>query len=234
MRKIPIPMTIAIDGPAASGKTTLAEKLAERLGYLFFDTGLMYRAVTLAAINTLNQLELETEGTVKKIAEESDIDVKPPSVCDGRKCDVFLNGVDITHQLHLPEVDAIVSRVSAFPGVRHALTTQQRTIGLRGKVVMVGRDIGTVVLPEADLKIYLDASIEERALRRFKELTARGVEITYETVLESLRRRDQVDSSRDVAPLVVANDAILIHTDGINIEKVVAKVMELVEKGKFK
>jgi len=145
-----LPKTIAIDGPAASGKSTLAEKLAGTLGYLLFDTGVMYRAVTLAALETLHAVDNEME--VTSLAEGVQIDVEPPTKNDGRKYDVLLNGEDVTWQIRLPEVDANVSHVSAYPGVRKAMTAQQRRIGQRDGVVMVGRDIGTVVLPEAELK----------------------------------------------------------------------------------
>lgn len=164
-------MTVAIDGPAASGKTTLALHLAEALGYLYFDTGVMYRAVTLAALEL--GVDLEDAPALSRLAESLKIDVQPPSVDDSRPADIFLDGRDVTWEIRSPQVDAHVSQVSAHKGVRQALTEQQRRIGLRGDVVMVGRDIGTVVLPEADLKLYLDASVDEHARRRFDELQAR-------------------------------------------------------------
>jgi len=222
-----LPKTIAIDGPAASGKSTLAEKLAGTLGYLLFDTGVMYRAVTLAALETLHAVDNEME--VTSLAEGVQIDVEPPTKNDGRKYDVLLNGEDVTWQIRLPEVDANVSHVSAYPGVRKAMTAQQRRIGQRDGVVMVGRDIGTVVLPEAELKIYLDASVEERARRRFEEVHIRGENQTYPEILASMRRRDQIDSTRAVAPLRPAKDAVIINSDGLNIEQVLEKVVGLFE-----
>ena len=153
--------TIAIDGPAASGKSTLGKRLADWLGYLFFDTGVMYRAVTYKAIS--GDLDVNDERAVTQLAEEIQIDVKPPSADDGRTSDVWADGEDITWDIRTPEVEAYVSLVSAYAGVRQAMAATQRKIGLRGRVVMVGRDIGTVVLPEADVKIYLEASVEERA-----------------------------------------------------------------------
>lgn len=222
-----LPKTIAIDGPAASGKSTLAEKLAGTLGYLLFDTGVMYRAVTLAALETLHAVDNEME--VTSLAEGVQIDVEPPTKNDGRKYDVLLNGEDVTWQIRLPEVDANVSHVSAYPGVRKAMTAQQRRIGQRGGVVMVGRDIGTVVLPEAELKIYLDASVEERARRRFEEVQMRGENQTYPEILASMRRRDQIDSTRAVAPLRPAKDAVIINSDELNIEQVLEKVVGLFE-----
>lgn len=220
-----IPNSIAIDGPASSGKSTIGVKLAEKLGYLFFDTGIMYRAVTLAALQ--QGVDVNDEQRVTSLANQVNIDVKPPSVPDGRKEDVLLNGEDITWLIRDPRVDQLVSKVSAYAGVRKAMTEQQRRIGKRGKVVMVGRDIGTVVLPDADLKIYLDASLEERAKRRYRELVERGERITYEEVLLGLKRRDQIDSSRAIAPLKAAEDAIVLNTDDMSVEEVLKRVFQI-------
>jgi cytidylate kinase len=222
-----LPKIIAIDGPAASGKSTLAEKLAETLGYLLFDTGVMYRAVTLAALETLHTVHNEKE--VTNLAECLQIDVQPPTKNDGRKYDVLLNGEDVTWQIRKAEVDANVSHVSAYTGVRLAMTAQQRRIGQRGRLVMVGRDIGTVVLPEAELKIYLDASVEERARRRFEEVRKRGEAQTYLDILASMCYRDQIDSTREMAPLRPAKDAVIINSDGLSIEQVLQKVVKLLE-----
>lgn len=217
------PLTIAIDGPAASGKSTVGERLAKALGYLFFDTGVMYRAVTWVALQRLGSVE--DEAAVTRLAEAVQIDVQPPSQEDGRQADVWADGEDVTWAIRRPEVDQWVSRVAAYPGVRQAMTQQQRRIGLRGKVVMIGRDITTVVLPEAEAKIYLDASVEERARRRYLERKARGEDVSYEEILEGLRQRDHLDSTRAVAPLRVAPDAIVIHTDGLSVEDVVQKIL---------
>ncbi len=223
-----IPQTIAIDGPAASGKSTLAQRLAEALGYLYFDTGVMYRAVTWAALQ--RGLPLEDEQALTQLAEEVRIDVRPPTQDDGRAYDVLLDGEDVTWAIRRPEVDRWVSVVAAHPGVRRALTAQQRRIGQRGRVVMVGRDIGTVVLPEADLKIFLDASVEERARRRYEERRRRGEEVAFDEVLADMRRRDTLDASRDVAPLRPAEDAIIVQSDGMDAEGVFAYVMQLVRR----
>ncbi|HDN79071.1 MAG: (d)CMP kinase [Chloroflexi bacterium] len=222
------PLTIAIDGPAASGKSTLGEKIAGELGYTFFDTGVMYRAVTLIALK--RGIPIEDEEAIAALAEELDIDVTAPTVDDGRQYTVYVDGEDVTWEIRHPDVDRAVSPVSAYPKVRKALTPKQRRIGLRGKIVMVGRDIGTVVLPEADVKIYLDASLEERARRRWRELLERGREVAYEEVLEIMRRRDHIDSSRDVAPLRPAEDAIIIDTTNLSIEEVFRKVMDLIKR----
>jgi CMP/dCMP kinase len=218
-----IPKNIAIDGPAASGKSTLGEKLAERLGYLYFDTGVMYRAVTWAALQAFSDVEDEIKVTA--LANQVQIDVRSPSIADGRKSDVLLDGKDITWSIRSTAVDANVSQVSAYPGVRQAMTEQQRRIGLRGQVVMVGRDIGTVVLPDAALKIYLDASVEERARRRFMELEERGERVSFDDILAAMRLRDQIDSTRAVAPLRPAEDAVILSTDGIDIEEVLQRVI---------
>lgn len=220
-----IPSIIAIDGPAASGKSTIAEMLAQDLGYLYFDTGVMYRAVTLAALNLLGSVH--NEEAVRELAERVQIDVRPPTISDGRLYDVLLDGEDVTWSIRLPEVERNVSQVSAYAGVRVAMTQQQRRIGSRGHVVMVGRDIGTVVFPDAELKIYLDASVEERARRRFEELKKRNQESSYEEILTAMKRRDHMDSSRLIAPLRPAEDAVIIHTDGLAVDDVVRRVKDL-------
>lgn len=222
-----IPRIIAIDGPAASGKSTVAEKLAAELGYLYFDTGVMYRAVTLAALRKLQSVQ--DENAVSNLANAVQIDVLPPGVTDGRLYDVLLDGVDVTWAIRQPEVDRHVSQVSAYVEVRKAMTEQQRRIGQRGSVVMVGRDIGTVVFPEAELKVYLDASVEERARRRFEEMTRRGLEASYEQILEDMKRRDRMDSSRTIAPLRPAEDAVIVNTDGLDICEVLQRVKDLMQ-----
>jgi len=219
------PSVIAIDGPAASGKSTLGLKVARELGYLFFDTGVMYRAVTWIALD--HDIDVKDETKVTALAEETPIDVAPASKSDGRACNVLVAGKDITWETRLPLVDANVSVVSAYPGVRAALSKQQRRIGQRGRVVMVGRDIGTVILPEADLKIYLDATAEERAKRRFDEMTARGANVNFEDVLAKVIERDRIDSTRDVAPLKAADDAVVIDSNDLDVEEVFKKVLAL-------
>ena len=216
---------VAIDGPAASGKSTLAEKIARELNYFYFDTGVMYRAVTLIALEQLP--DLENEKIITDLANRIRIDVQPPSVQDGRVMDVLVDGRDVTWQIRTPEVDKNVSRVSAYAGVRKAMTEQQRRIGERGKMVMVGRDIGTVVFPDARYKIYLDASAEERARRRFVEVQKRGEKTSYEEILVSIKKRDAVDSSREVAPLKPASDARIIESDGKTIEEVVQEALKI-------
>ncbi len=219
---------IAIDGPASSGKSTLGKRLADCLGYLFFDTGVMYRAVTWAAIQ--QNISIQDEARVTELAETVQIDVRPPSREDGRSYDVIMDGRDVTWEIRQAVVDANVSPVSAYAGVRCALTAQQRRVGLRGKVVMVGRDIGTVVLPEADLKLYLDASLEERARRRYEELHSRRMPADREEILQSLLARDQIDSNRTIAPLRPADDAVIIDSDRLDADQVLEKVKKLVQR----
>lgn len=225
-----LPGIITIDGPASSGKSTLGNRLAKHLGYLYFDTGVMYRAVTYAALE--RGIPIEDENAVTHLAEQSQIDVKPPSKADGRSYDVLIDGQDVTWEIRQSDVDGNVSLVSAYAGVRRALSEQQRRIGLQGNVVMVGRDIGTVILPEADLKFYLDASVEVRARRRYTELKERGVQADFESIRSSIQERDRIDSTREVAPLRISQDAIVINTDDLDIDQVLEKMLELVKDGK--
>jgi cytidylate kinase len=223
------PTTIAIDGPAASGKSTLGAALARHLGYLYFDTGVMYRAVTWAALQ--RSIDIDAEPAVTRLAEAISIDVRPPSKDDGRQYDVICDGADVTWAIREPRVDQHVSPVSAYAGVRSAMTTQQRRIGLQGKVIMVGRDIGTVVLPEAQLKIYLDATAEERAHRRHHEVQARGNHAhaqTFDEILTAMKRRDAIDSGRATAPLKPAPDAVIVDSTNIDIPHVIEIVERLI------
>lgn len=222
------PRTIAIDGPAASGKTTVGDLLAQELGHLHFDTGVMYRAVTLAALE--RGTPIEDEPAVTRLAETLRIDVTPPAIDDGRRYTVQVDGTDVTWAIRATNVDANVSKVSAYRGVRSALVPQQRRVAARGPVVMIGRDIATVVLPDADLKVYLDATVEERAHRRWRELLARGRPADCRDVLAAMERRDDIDSHREVSPLRVADDAVVVDTTHLSIEEVVDRLRVLVEE----
>lgn len=222
-----LPSIIAIDGPAASGKSTIGLRLANALGYLFFDTGVMYRAVTWMALE--RGIDVRDEAAVTALAENEQIDVAPASKADGRACDVLVNGRDITWETRTRQVDENVSMVSAYPGVRQALSQQQRRIGQRGEIVMVGRDIGTVVLPDADLKIYLDATAEERARRRYEEIVGRGGKPDYEEILKRVVERDRIDSTRDVAPLRAAKDAVIVNSNELDADQVFEQVLALVK-----
>jgi cytidylate kinase len=223
-----IPQTIAIDGPSASGKSTVGRLLAQDLGYLYFDTGVMYRAITAVALS--RGLSVRDEAAMSLLAERVRLDVLPPTVADGRDVTVLADGADITHDLREPGVERAVSVVSAYHGVRRAMIAQQRRIGLGGRVVMVGRDIGTVVLPAADLKIYLDASLSERARRRYLERLARGEKLSLERVLTDMKQRDSIDSSREHSPLTMASDAILVDTTGLSVDQVMVLVRSLVNR----
>jgi cytidylate kinase len=207
----------------------LALSLARALGYLYFDTGVMYRAVTLAALQA--RIDLADKSAVEALARRVVIDVAPPTVDDGRSCTVLLDGEDVTWPLRSAEVDASVSIPSAYAGVRDAMTAQQRRIGERGDVVMVGRDIGTVVLPHADLKIYLDASPEARARRRWQEYRSNGQPDTYEDILAAMKKRDHIDSQRAVAPLRAASEAVVIDTTSLQAEDVLKQVLVHIQRG---
>ena len=221
------PSTITIDGPVASGKSTIGYLLAQKLGYLYLDTGAMYRAVTWAALT--REVSVEDERAVTALAEGIHIDITQPTVDDGRQYTVLSDGEDVTWDIRRPEVDASVSVVSAYPGVRRAMVAQQRRIAAAGRVVMVGRDIGSVVLPDADLKLYLDATPQERARRRWLERRARGESVTYEEVLTMMLRRDEIDSHRAVSPLRVPDGAVVIDTTGLTIDEVLALILRRIE-----
>ena len=223
------PLTIAIDGPAASGKSTIAALLAEKLGYVYLDTGVMYRAVTWEALQ--RHIPISDEGAITHLSETLHIKVTQPTENDGRQYTVYADDVDVTWELRRPEVNAHVSSVSAYPGVRRALVAQQQRIGHCGRIVMVGRDIGTVVLPEADLKIYLEAVVDERARRRYCQvLQQRGQEgdKEYEDIREAMIRRDRIDSGRKVSPLHPAEDAVVIDTTDMTVRQVLGRVLELI------
>lgn len=219
-------LTIAIDGPAASGKTTVGFLLANHLHYLFLDTGCMYRAVTLAALQL--GVDVQDEAAIVALARPLSIDIRPTDVNDGRMYTVLLNGRDVTWALRSTEVDAHVSQVSLFRGVREEMVRRQRAIGAEGGVIMVGRDIGTVVLPDAPLKLYIIASPEERARRRWLERRQHGDAVTYETILADVLRRDAIDSSREHSPMRPAGEAIIIDTTGRPPETILEEIVALV------
>lgn len=217
---------IAIDGPGAAGKSTVALKLAERLGALLFDTGALYRAVTLASRRA--GIAGSDGPALAALMDKIQIEIRPASVADGRQIDVLLDGEDVTWAIRTAEIDGAVSEVAAHREVREALLDVQRDIANGQKVVLVGRDIGTVVIPDAGTKIYLMASTPERARRRQLELEGRGVIASYESVLSDLERRDAYDSGRETAPLKAADDAILIATDGRTVDEIVEQIESVV------
>lgn len=217
---------IAIDGPAASGKTTIGRLLAERLDYLLLDTGSMYRAVTLAALR--QGVNMGDETAVTHLAKSITIDIKPAAgEKDGRLSTTLLNGQDVTWALRGPKVDAHVSQVASYAPVRQEMVRQQRTFGQRGHVVMVGRDIGTVVMPNAPLKLYVTASAEERARRRWQERQKQGHNGSYDAILADVRRRDAIDGSRQHSPMRPADDALIIDTTDRSPEEIVAEIVQV-------
>jgi cytidylate kinase len=223
MRK---PQQIAIDGPAASGKTSVGKLLAKKLDYLFFDTGVMYRLATYVALQKLGSVEDEDQ--VTRITKEMDIALRVNPEND--ETEVLLCGEPVNESIRSSQVDKNVSIVASYPGVRQTLTEQQRKIGLLGNVVMVGRDIGTVVMPDAALKIYLLASPEKRAERRYQENLRKGIPSDFHEILMDIMKRDEIDSTRVLAPLKAAEDAILIDTDYINQEQVVERILSIIEQ----
>jgi CMP/dCMP kinase len=216
---------IAIDGPAASGKSTVAAEVADQLDALVFDTGAVYRALTLVALG--RGVSPNDEDTLADLIDKIDITIEAPSADDGRQYDVYIDGVDVTWAIRNPEVDRAVSPVSAHPKVRSGLLQLQREIGRSGRVVMPGRDVGTVVMPDADLKIWLDASLAERSRRRQAELAERDIVATIREVEEDMRQRDEWDSSRNDAPMEPATDAVVINTDNRDIDDVVMQILQL-------
>jgi len=218
---------IAVDGPAAAGKTTVAGELARRIHAVFFDTGVIYRALALVALR--HGIDPDDASSLAREALSLDLRIEPASVDDGRLADVVVNGKDETWTIRTPEVDRTVSAVSAHPAVRAALLEKQRAIGRGGRVVMVGRDIGSVVMPNADLKVWLEASLDERARRRVIDLERQGMPRTFDDVRVEMQRRDEIDAGRAASPMKPAADAVIIQTDGLTIDQVVEKIVALID-----
>jgi cytidylate kinase len=214
---------VAIDGPASSGKGTIGRLLAENLGYLFVDTGAMYRALALRAVK-LN-LNLDDQERLDHLARNSQFRFSEPKKRDTWGCRVIIDGQDVTEEIRTPQIDMASSRISAYPGVHSALVDKQRDLARTGGVIMEGRDIGTVVLPEADIKFYLTASVQERARRRYEQMKSWGRTVNRQQLENQLRKRDRADSQRDVAPLRRAVDAVVIDTTDLSIEQVLEKIL---------
>ncbi len=214
-------LVVAIDGPAGAGKSTIAKKAAERLGYAYIDTGAMYRAVTLAFLKSGREFE---ESHITRLAETADISFRPE---DGKNR-VYLNGQEVTEAIRSREVTAAVSAVAAIAKVREALVDQQRRLLGQGSVIMDGRDIGTVVYPQAQVKIFLTAGVEERARRRYLERQAKGEKVDFEQLKQEIARRDEADANRAVGPLKQAPDAVYLDTSDMDIEEVTACITGLV------
>ena len=208
----------------ASGKSAVGSRLARHLGYRLVDTGMMYRAITCLALD--EGIDLRDEAAHATLGATANFNVQPGPADDPEGARVLVNGSDVTDRLRSPEVGEAVSLVSRVPGVRRAMVAIQREIANEGRVVMVGRDIGTVVLPDASLKAYLDASAGERARRRYAEVQAAGRSETLDEVRAELAMRDEIDSQRDASPLRPAEDALVIDTDRMTIQQVVDAILE--------
>ena len=214
---------IAIDGPVAAGKTAVGRQLSEYLEYRFLDTGIMYRALTWLALDL--GINVEDQESLVRLASRAVI-----QLIDQDEGAVFIDGRKVSTELREPQVDRTVSLVAKVEGVRSAMVEQQRQIAEDGRIVVVGRDVGTVVLPDADLKLFLVASVPERARRRYLELARQGHDVDYDEVRKDLEARDDLDTRRSNSPLRPAPDAHLMDTDGIDAEGVTNKVLELIER----
>jgi len=217
-------MKITIDGPVASGKTAVGRALARRIPARFLDTGMMYRAVTWATIQ--QNIDLNNKADLAELTKSLSIEV---ILEDGDQV-LKVDGTDITDELRNSDIESNVSKISQVGAVRHELVDQQRAIASTGDIVMVGRDIGTVVIPDADLKIYLDASIQIRAKRRHDEMRRKRQRIDLEKLVEEIKTRDNMDSNREDSPLVSAEDAVIINTDRLRIDQVVNLILESIQK----
>lgn len=219
MKKI----VVAIDGPAGAGKSTIAKLAAEKLGYAYIDTGAMYRSVAWKFLQTGKAFD---EDFISGLSKTMLIDFKPEAKINR----VFVDGTEVTEAIRTPEVTAIVSRVAAIGEVREAMVDQQRRMGEAGGVLMDGRDIGTVVFPNAQLKIFLTASVEERARRRYAEMVAKGQQVDLQQLQEDIAERDKQDSERAISPLRQAEDALLLDTSDMGISEVTDKILQLVQE----
>jgi len=216
---------IAIDGPAGAGKSTIAKILAQNLNLIYLDTGAMYRAITWAVLQ--EKLSFENEPAIAHMAETCEIELLPATSL-GFTTQVKLNGVDVTREIRSHDVTKNVSAIAAQAGVRTALVAQQQALGKSGGIVMEGRDIGTIVFPDAEIKIFLTASVDERANRRQQDLVAQGLTAPeLSTIKLAIGERDRADSDRKISPLRQAENAIILNTDGLTIEMVVQKITEL-------
>jgi CMP/dCMP kinase len=228
---MPPRLTIAIDGPAGSGKSTVARRVAALLGYLYLDSGAMYRAIALKAIE--RQLSFDDEAALEALTKQTHIELKPPlpeQEVSGLKNRVYLDGREVTREIRTADVAQAASRLAMLAGVRKVLVSEQQRAGQGGGVVMEGRDIGTVVFPGAELKIFLDAAPETRAERRWKEHLEKGESPSIEKVLQEVRERDQRDRERKVSPLVRAEDAVLIDNTAMDSEETARLIVLLTQE----
>ena len=218
-------ISIAIDGPSGAGKSTISRAAAKLFGFIYVDTGAIYRTIGLAA--KLRGIDVSDNDAVISMLPELRIELIYNE--SGEQC-MLLDGVDVSRDIRLPEVSMLASKVSAIPEVRVYLVDMQRKMAQLHNVVMDGRDIGTVILPNADLKIFLTAGAEDRARRRYEELLQKGVETTFESVLDDLIKRDEQDTQRAAAPLKAADDAVLLDTSGNTLEQSVSEVCRLISE----
>ena len=215
---------VAIDGPAGSGKGTVTKAVAEKENLVSIDTGAMYRCVALDCIR--KKIEPDDLNGIENVLKDIEIELKK----ENGNLVVILNGLDVSMDIRTPEVDSVVSKYAAIKAVRDKMTPLQRKMGETQDIIMEGRDIGTVVFPNADVKIYLDCSVEERARRRYKQNLEKGIECTYEEVLEGIKERNKLETERDIAPLVKADDAIVVDSTNLNIDEVVAEVIKIIKE----
>lgn len=213
---------VAIDGPAGTGKGTVTKLISERTGLINIDTGAMYRCVTLECIN--KGVSVDEESKIKQVLENIDIKL----IHEGGNQKVFLNGLDVSKEIRTEKVDNLVAKFAALKIVRDKLTPIQQKIGQDNDIVMEGRDIGTVVFPNADIKIFLDCSLEERAKRRYKQNLGKGIDTPYEEVLSGIIERHRLETEREIAPFVKPKDAILVDTTNMNIEEVVDEIEKII------
>lgn len=216
---------IAIDGPAGAGKSTISRLLARKLGYRYLDTGAMYRAITYLALE--QGIDIHDTEEIVQLSRNIDLNITPPD--ENNVSYVFINGRDVTDRLRTKEVDLNVSTVAKNRAVRELMTEMQRNIARSGNIILDGRDIGTRVLPDADFKFFITASLEERARRRWKELKDKGLEVSLAEIEKEIAERDLEDSTREIAPLVKAEDAILIDTSHLSIPEVLDKLLSYIK-----
>ena len=215
---------VAVDGVAGSGKGTITKIIAERLNLIAIDTGAMYRCVALECIK--QNIECDEIEKIKKVLENIDIEIKR----EGSNQVIFLNGKDVSREIRTTEVDAVVAKFAAIKEVREKMTPIQRKMGENNDIIMEGRDIGTVVFPDADVKVFLDCSVEERAARRYRQNIEKGIQTTYEEVLEGIKERHRLETEREIAPLVQAPDAVYVDSTGMSIEEEVQAVIKIIEE----
>jgi len=218
---------VGIDGPAGSGKGTVTKRVANKLGLINIDTGSTYRCVALEVLN--RNINIEDKQKVIEVAQNIEIDIKP--LPDGDR--IFLNGKEVTKEIRSKEVTGIVSPISSIKEVRFAMVELQRKLAQGKNVIMEGRDICTYVFPNADVKIYLDASIEERAKRRYKENQEKDIDMTYEEVYENIRKRDENDKAKEIGALKLAEDSIIVDTTSLSIDEVVEKIIGIITEKRF-